>query len=156
LASEARQHVVELRKLDLQLAFAAARVAGKDVENELRPINHAAFGVFFDVALLHRRKIAVEDDQRRLLGMGFGADFIQLAASDQRGRVGNVAKLKNCSGYGSAGTAGELDKFSEGFALRLTSGYPWDAPGSLPSYADQQSAFGGRYGLRGLHRGEGL
>ena len=37
-----RQHVLELRQLHLQLAFAGAGVARKNVEDELRAVEHAA------------------------------------------------------------------------------------------------------------------
>src|SRR5579863_2599741 len=76
LASQPRQHVVELRKLHLQLAFAAPRVLSKNIENELRPIDHPAFSDRFNVPLLHRREIAVENDERRFVCGSFSTDFI--------------------------------------------------------------------------------
>ena len=42
LAGQARQHVLKLRQLHLQLALAGAGVAGKDVQNQLRPVQNAA------------------------------------------------------------------------------------------------------------------
>ena len=41
-ADQARQQVLQLRQLDLQLAFAGARAAGEDVENQLRAIDDLA------------------------------------------------------------------------------------------------------------------
>ena len=41
-ADQARQQVLELRQLDLQLAFARARAPGEDVEDELRAIDDLA------------------------------------------------------------------------------------------------------------------
>ncbi len=39
---KARQHVFELRQLHLELAFAGAGVAGKNIEDELGAVEHAA------------------------------------------------------------------------------------------------------------------
>ena len=41
-SGEPRQQVIQLREFDLQLAFAGARVAGKNIEDELRAVNDAA------------------------------------------------------------------------------------------------------------------
>ncbi len=49
---QARQHVFQLRQLDLQLAFAGAGVPGKNIEDELRAVDHAALDDLFNVALL--------------------------------------------------------------------------------------------------------
>src|SRR5260370_5384230 len=53
-----------LFRSDLQLAFAAPRVARENIENELRAVDHAAFRRFFNVALLHRREIAETTERR--------------------------------------------------------------------------------------------
>ena len=39
-SGQSRQHVFELRQFHLQLAFARSRVAGKDVEDQLRAVHH--------------------------------------------------------------------------------------------------------------------
>src|SRR5262249_9017639 len=117
LAGEARQHVVELRKLDLQLAFAAARVSRKDIQNELGTINHTAFGVLLDIALLYRREIAVENNERSLLGVGFGADFVELAPAHEGGRVRRIAKLEHRSRNLRAGAARQFDQFGQRLPL---------------------------------------
>ena len=112
------KHVIQLRQFHLQLAFAAARMPRKNIQDQLRAIDDPAFGVFFDVALLHRRKVAVENNQRRIFGDGFGANFIELAAADQRCGISLIAQLKHGSGDGGAGAAREFDQFSQGFAFR--------------------------------------
>src|SRR5207302_7442318 len=53
LARKPRQHVIQLRKFNLQLPFAAARMFRKNVQNELGAVNDPSFGHLFDVALLH-------------------------------------------------------------------------------------------------------
>ncbi len=40
-ATQPRQHVLKLCQLHLQLTFTGARVLGKDVQDELRPVDHA-------------------------------------------------------------------------------------------------------------------
>src|SRR5262245_15696136 len=112
LARKARKHVIELCEFDLQLPFAAPRVSRKDIEDELRAIDHAAFGVLFDVALLHGRKIAIENNQRSIFGVGFRANFVEFAPAYKRGGIGGVTKLENGPGDFGAGAAREFDKFS--------------------------------------------
>jgi hypothetical protein len=106
----------------LQLAFAAARMSRKNIEDELRAVNYAARGVFFDVALLHRGKIAVEYDERRIFGVGFGANFIEFSPADERRGIGGVPQLEDGTGYIGAGAAGQFDQLGKGFAFRRASG----------------------------------
>ena len=47
-----RQQVLQLRQFDLELAFAGAGVARKDVEDELRAIDHPHIERALQVALL--------------------------------------------------------------------------------------------------------
>ena len=55
-SGKARQRVIQLREFDLQLPFAAARVARKNIQDQLRAVNHAAFGALFEVAQLRWRQ----------------------------------------------------------------------------------------------------
>src|ERR1051326_5155042 len=77
----------------------------KNIQDELRPINHAALCVLFNIALLYRRKVAVKNNQRRVFRIGFRKDFVQLAAAHQRRRVGLVAQLENRARNRSASAA---------------------------------------------------
>ena len=54
-SSQPRQQVLQLRQLHLQLAFTTAGMAGKDVEDELRTIDHPRIHFALNVALLRRR-----------------------------------------------------------------------------------------------------
>ena len=58
---KARQHVMQLRELHLQLAFTGARVARKNIENELSAVDHAALHDSFDIALLRGGEIVIEE-----------------------------------------------------------------------------------------------
>ena len=53
---------MQLRQLHLQLTFAGAGVAGKDVEDELRPIQYPDVELALQVALLRRREFVIEND----------------------------------------------------------------------------------------------
>ena len=105
LACEARKHVVQLREFHLQLSFAAARVLRKDIQNKLGAVDNAALRGGFDVALLHRREVAIENNQRRFVRGGLRANLVQLAAPDKRCRVRRFAHLKNRAGNFRASTA---------------------------------------------------
>ena len=61
-SDQPRHQVLELRELDLQLAFARPRAAREDVENELRAIDDLAIERVLEVAQLRRRQLVVEDD----------------------------------------------------------------------------------------------
>jgi hypothetical protein len=149
---ESRQHIAELRQLDLQLAFAAPRLPGENVENELRAVDHAAFRDALDVALLHGRKIAVEDDQRRLARSRFRADLVQLAPADQRGRVRCFAELEDRARDLRPGALRQLNELGEGFALRLPRGHAGETRPPLPAHADKQRALGTLDFVRCFHR----
>jgi hypothetical protein len=67
----------------------------------------------FNVPLLRRREIMIEQDE-----LGFGTshgsgDFLQLAFSDKRRRIELIAPLQNFSDYFRAGAGGQLSKFGE-------------------------------------------
>ena len=99
LAGEARQHVLELRQFHLQLALAGAGVAGKDVENQLRAVEHAAGQGGLKVAQLGGREIVVEEDQIGLGGGGDAGDLLHFAGADERGRIGPGAALHQLGGH---------------------------------------------------------
>ena len=62
---ETREHVAQLRELDLKLAFPALRASGEDVENELSAVENLQVGRRRDRAHLGRREASVEDDEVR-------------------------------------------------------------------------------------------
>src|SRR5579863_52555 len=151
-ASQARKHVVELREFDLQLAFAAAGMARKNIENELGTVDHPALRVLLNVALLNRRQVAIENNQRSVFGIGLGQNFVELAAANERGRISFVAQLKNGSRDRCASAAREFDQLGERFAFGRASGPTGNARRALPGHANQKCAFSRRDRLRGFHR----
>ena len=65
MARETRKEVIQLRQLNLQLAFAASSAPRKNVENELGAIDHLQVEGFFEVAKLGWREVVVEDYEVR-------------------------------------------------------------------------------------------
>src|SRR5215475_7385452 len=80
---EARQNIVELRQLDLQLTFTAPRMAREDVEDKLRAIDHPSADFVFDISLLRRRKLVVHQHQVGLRRSDGARDFLELAFADE-------------------------------------------------------------------------
>jgi hypothetical protein len=98
--------VFKLCKLDLQLAFAGASVAGEDVEDELGAIDDRAGQSRFDVARLRWRQVVIEENEAGAGGGDGGDDFVELAAADQGGGIGAAAALDQDGGDGCAGRPG--------------------------------------------------
>ena len=83
-ARKARQLVLQLRELHLQVALTGAGVSGKDVQNELRAIDDAHGQQVVQVARLRRREVVVEQDQVGTGGGHHGFHLLNLARADQR------------------------------------------------------------------------
>src|SRR2546423_9046532 len=95
----------------------------ENIQNQLRAVNYPAIRRFLDVPLLHWRKIAIKNNQRRFVCQCFGADFIQLASSNQRRRIGGVSHLLNRAGHFSPGAARELHQLVERFLALFSRGH---------------------------------
>ena len=61
VAGQAGQQIIQLRQLHLQLAFARARAPREDIQDELGPVENLDVQRFFQIALLGRRQLVVED-----------------------------------------------------------------------------------------------
>src|SRR5260370_40414218 len=112
----------------------------ENIEDQLRAVDYTAFRRFFNVALLHGGEIAVEDDQRRMVRGGFGANLIQFAAAHERCRVRSIAHLENSSSDLGSGAARQLHQFEKRFAALFARGHAGEARGALPSNAYEQGA----------------
>ncbi len=62
-AAHAREVVLELRELDLELALGAPRVLREDVEDQLRPVDNACCQRVFELPLLRRRQVVVDEER---------------------------------------------------------------------------------------------
>ncbi len=81
-------------------------MARKNVEDELRPIDHAAIGAALQIAQLRRGQVAIENHERRFVKLRLDLYFLDLAAADDGGRIDLIAHLKDASGNLGARTAG--------------------------------------------------
>jgi hypothetical protein len=93
LAGQPRQHVLKLRQLHLQLALAGPCVAGKNIQDQLRAVQHAAGQRRLKIAQLRGRKVVVEEHQIGFGGSGYAGNLLHLAGADQRSRIGPGAPL---------------------------------------------------------------
>jgi hypothetical protein len=107
-AAHARQVVLELRQLYLQLSLGGDRVLREDVEDQLRPVDDAGLQRIFEVALLRRLELAV-DDQRLGAELGVGAlRLFELPLADVRPRGRARAALDDRPNGVDPSRAGQL------------------------------------------------
>lgn len=90
---QTRQLVLQLRKLHLKLAFASPRVPSKDVQDQLRSIDHMARKPSFNVAKLRWGKVVVKQNQRRVRARHHLNNLFKLALTDQTRRIGPLSTL---------------------------------------------------------------
>ena len=113
-SDQPRQQVLQLRQLDLQLAFARARTPREDVENQLRAIDDLAIEALVQLAQLRRRQLVVEDDE---IGVGFRRrvrQHVDLAAAEECRGIRPRAILQHAQDDARAGRFGEAAKLFEG------------------------------------------
>ena len=148
---ETRQQIVQLRQFYLETAFTSAGARRKDIEDELGASDYARADRFFEVTLLRRGKLVIEDDKLGAGGGRFGRQFLNLPLTDERSRLRAGPGL-NRSAYDYRARAGrEFRQFLERF-LRVDGGRRrGDSPGHRttgPFDANQNGAFAGRIRLR--------
>ena len=66
--AHAREVVLELGELDLELALGRVGVVGEDVEDDRRAVDHRHAERLLEVALLARRQLVVAGDQVGVAG----------------------------------------------------------------------------------------
>ena len=79
---EARVQRFHLGELHLDAGLVGARVLCKNVEDELRPVDHLALHDLLDVAYLARGQLSVDDHGLAAVLLHEGAYFHELARSD--------------------------------------------------------------------------
>ena len=112
-AAHARQVVLELRQLDLELALRAACVLREDVEDQLRAVDDARLQRVFEGPLLRRAQLVV-DEQR--FGVGVGERLLQLRQlplPDERARIRVHAILDDLADRLDARRPRELRELAE-------------------------------------------
>src|SRR6202166_4369290 len=114
----------------------------KNIQNQLRAINHSPLRHLLNVPLLYRRKIAVKNYQRRLMRIGLSANLIQFPASHQRRRIRGITYLKHRTDNFRSSAFRQLNQLPERHPSLFASGHPRKSWRPLPAHAHQQRAFG--------------
>jgi hypothetical protein len=134
---EARQEVPQLGELDLQLSFLRARPPGKDVENQLRPVDHFPVNRILDLSQLRGCQLIVEYHD---VDVHFGARRGQrdnLSGTQKGRRIGFGSLLQNAEDDNGAGRLSQGCKLVEG-TLGIKSSDP------TGDDTDERSPFGAR------------
>ena len=114
-SGESRQHVVQLSELHLQLTFSGSRMLGKNIEDQLRSIDHSPLNNLFDIALLGRAEIVIEEQDIGVDRSGGSSNFLELASADQRCGIGTIAALQDFADHLRTGTLRQSAKFRQRF-----------------------------------------
>ena len=97
-SGQPRQQVFQLRQLHLPLAFARARAAREDVENELRAIDDLPLELSSSCRSCAGSELVVEDhDIHAGLGAGRARALATLPRADEGGRIGSAAAPAACA-----------------------------------------------------------
>ena len=115
--AHAREVVLELGQLDLQLALGAVRVAGEDVEDHRRAVDDRQAERLLEVALLARRQLVVAGDHVGVAHRGERLQLVDLARAQVGVRVRLLAVLDHLAHDRHAGGAQQLAQLGEVVAL---------------------------------------
>jgi hypothetical protein len=110
-AVEAREEVIELCQLHLQLTLSALGPLGKDVQDQPSSVHHPFPQQFLQIPLLRSGELFVQDDQvdpRTAL-----PNLQRFALSDEIARVESIPFLQNRVGDARPGRPGELLEFGQ-------------------------------------------
>ena len=112
-AAHAREVVLELRELDLELALARDGVLREDVEDQLRPVDDARVQGVFESPLLRRRELAVDDEHLRARVVERRLQLLELPLAHVRARVRLRPVLNELADGVDARGPGQLVKLGE-------------------------------------------
>ncbi len=87
-ADQPTRLIIEMRQFDLQAPLGGCRTLAKDLEDQTGAIDDLGFERLFEIALLDRAEARVEHDEPRLFHPNLCRKHFDLAAADQRGRLG--------------------------------------------------------------------
>jgi hypothetical protein len=120
-AAHAREVVLELRQLDLELSLGRDGVLREDVQDELRPVDDAYVERGLEAPGLARLEVVVDDDRFGARVLHGALHVLELALPDVGPRVGCAPVLDELAHGLDARGAHELPQLRE-LVLGLTSG----------------------------------
>ena len=88
VAGQTRQKIIQLRQFDLQFSFAGAGAAGKNIQDQLRAVQDLYVQLFFQIALLGGRKLAIEDHRGRVVQADLGFQILHFAGAYEGSGIG--------------------------------------------------------------------
>ncbi len=112
-AAHAREVVLELRELDLELALRRHGVLGEDVEDQLRAVDDARVERVLERPLLRRVELVVDDEHLGRRGRVGVLQLLELALADVRALVAPDPMLDESPHGLDARGAGELRELGE-------------------------------------------
>ncbi len=112
--------IAQLRELDLELAFTAARMAREYVEDQHRAIDDRNGNYPFEILTLTRTQIVEYQHEFRIALFDQIGDLLRFAAPDQRRRIDVIAPLHDAIDDNRTGRLRECFEFYEfGFEWTL-------------------------------------
>ncbi len=92
-AGQARQEILVLRKLHLQLTLAGPGPLGENIQNEAGAVKHLDAQFLRQNAHLGRRQLIVEDGEVAVVGFDQLLEFLDLAVAEEGSGLGRWARL---------------------------------------------------------------
>lgn len=119
-ANQPGRQILQLRELDLQLAFVAAGALREDIEDQARAIDHAPVQRLLQIALLGGRECVVEDDDFDVVRVAREPQFFGFAAADEHlGIRAGTTTGEGDGGTGSRAGGKKTEFFETGFEIGL-------------------------------------
>ncbi len=111
--AHARQVVLELRELDLELPLGRDRVLGEDVEDQLGAVDDAGCECVLERALLDRVELVVDDEHLGLVAAVRLLQLLELALAHVAARIRVHPALDDLGDRRHARRAGQLAQLRE-------------------------------------------
>jgi hypothetical protein len=113
MAGEAREQILELGQLDLELPLPRSGALGENIQNEPGPINHLSTKGGFEISLLGTGQVIVEDDEIHAL-LADRPDLLDLPRTDQGAGIGQEPLLEDAKGRRSPCRDRQLSQLLQG------------------------------------------
>ena len=111
--AHAREVVLQLGELDLELALGGVRVGGEDIQDHGGPVDHRHPDCLLEIALLPGRQLVVARNQIRVGRRHVRLDLVELAGTDVAVRVRLIAPLDDLADGHDAGGQEQLAQLGE-------------------------------------------